>query len=192
MYKHAKSLFSVVFLAMMAVGLLGFNQTAFAQATPGEEIVKQLQAGADTANLPSPRDPRIVAGDIIRVALGLLGIIFVAIIVYAGFVWMTAGGNEENAGKAKKLIFNGVIGLVIVLSAYAITIFAFRLGLSSYGDQCSTSSQCMKDQKCNLYGMCVDSYWCQTTNDCKNLGRNYECRNNGCTTAQDLGDYFTD
>ena len=60
-------------------------------------------------------------GSIIQVILGILGVILVVIIVYAGFLWMTAGGDEKNVDKAKDWIKNAVIGLVIIMSAYAIT-----------------------------------------------------------------------
>lgn len=66
-----------------------------------------------------------IVGKIIRAALGLLGTIFLVLLVYAGYTWMTAGGNEEDVGKAKKLIAQAVIGLAIVMSAYAITAFVF-------------------------------------------------------------------
>ena len=66
------------------------------------------------------RDPRETVAAIINIALSLLGILAVAIIIIGGFTWMTAGGNEENVDKAKKWIFAGIIGLAIILSAYAI------------------------------------------------------------------------
>ncbi|MBI4778984.1 hypothetical protein HY797_00845 [Candidatus Falkowbacteria bacterium] len=69
------------------------------------------------------RDPRQVAADIIKFILGFLGIIAVIIVLYAGFKWMTAGGNEENVAAAKKMLINGIIGLIIILSAYALTNF---------------------------------------------------------------------
>lgn len=62
-------------------------------------------------------------GAIIRAALGFLGVIAVVIVLFGGFKWMTAGGNEEKVGEAKKLIFAGIIGLAIILSAYAIASF---------------------------------------------------------------------
>lgn len=62
-------------------------------------------------------------GQLINVALGFLGIIAVIIILFGGFKWMTAGGNDEKVGEAKKLIIAGIIGLAIILSAYAITTF---------------------------------------------------------------------
>ncbi|HNU81641.1 MAG TPA: hypothetical protein PLA05_01750 [bacterium] len=63
---------------------------------------------------------------IIQVALSLLGIIFLIIIVFAGYSWMTAAGNEEAVKKAQDMIKRAIIGLVIVLMAYAITYFIFN------------------------------------------------------------------
>lgn len=58
--------------------------------------------------------------DIINVLLGVLGVIAVVLILAGGFKWMTSGGNEEKVGEAKKLLSAGLIGLVIILAAYAI------------------------------------------------------------------------
>jgi hypothetical protein len=63
---------------------------------------------------------------IINVALGLLGVIALVIILAGGFEWMTAGGNEEKTTEARKRIIAGVIGLAIILSAYAIAQFVLR------------------------------------------------------------------
>ena len=68
-------------------------------------------------------DPRVAVANIINIALGLLGIIAVVLIVYAGFKWMTSAGNEEAVGSAKKTLIAAVIGLVIILSAYIIANF---------------------------------------------------------------------
>lgn len=69
------------------------------------------------------RDVRDTIASIINVALGLLGIIAVVIVIYAGFLWMTAGGNDDQIKTAKGWMTGGIIGLVIVLSAYAIARF---------------------------------------------------------------------
>ncbi len=68
-------------------------------------------------------DPRTTAAQIIRGALGLLGILTTCIILYAGFKWMTAGGNEDEVSTAKKMLSSAVIGLAIIMSSYAITVF---------------------------------------------------------------------
>jgi len=60
---------------------------------------------------------------IIRVALGFLGIIAVVIILLGGFKFMTSKGETTKVAEAKKLIFAGILGLVIILSAYAIASF---------------------------------------------------------------------
>lgn len=83
----------------------------------------------DTAGKPSgllPRDPRQTVAYIIYMALTLLGIVFVALVTYAGFLWLTSAGDEQKIEDAKKLIGNGIIGIVIVLSAYGITRLVFN------------------------------------------------------------------
>ena len=69
------------------------------------------------------RDPRGIAASVINVALGFLGIIAVALILYAGFLWMTAAGNDDKITEARKLLVAGVIGLIIILAAFAIANF---------------------------------------------------------------------
>lgn len=68
-------------------------------------------------------DIRQTAGRIINVALGFLGIISVVIVLLGGFKYMVSGGNEEKTTEAKNLIVSGIIGLAIILSAWAITTF---------------------------------------------------------------------
>ncbi len=62
-------------------------------------------------------------GSIIGVVLSFVGVIFLILMIYAGLVWMTAQGNQEQVNKAKDLMINAIIGLIIVLAAYAITAF---------------------------------------------------------------------
>ena len=61
--------------------------------------------------------------DIINIVLGFLGIVAVIIILAGGFKWMTAGGNEDSVGEAKKMIYGGIIGLVVIFAAWAIASF---------------------------------------------------------------------
>jgi len=71
----------------------------------------------------STRDLRAVIGSIIKTVLGFLGVVAIIIILIGGFKWMTAGGSEEKVGEAKKWLISGIIGLAIILAAYAITTF---------------------------------------------------------------------
>jgi hypothetical protein len=77
-------------------------------------------AGLGQANLVD------TIAQIIRIALGFLGVIAVVIILLGGFKWMTAGGADPKVQEAKKLIFSGVIGLVIIIAAYAIASFVIE------------------------------------------------------------------
>lgn len=63
-----------------------------------------------------------IIGKIVGVALSFLGIIFFVLIIMGGYMWMTSMGNEQAAGKAKDIILAAIIGLFIVLIAYAATI----------------------------------------------------------------------
>ncbi|MCB9798649.1 hypothetical protein H6758_02900 [Candidatus Nomurabacteria bacterium] len=72
------------------------------------------------------RDVRDTIASIIRVALSLLGIIALLIILAGGFQWMTAGGNDDKVQEARKRMIQGVIGLAIIMSAYAISIFVIE------------------------------------------------------------------
>jgi hypothetical protein len=60
---------------------------------------------------------------IINVLLSLLGVIFLLLLIYGGVLWMTSRGNEENVTKAKKILTDSIIGLIIILAAYAISRF---------------------------------------------------------------------
>lgn len=62
-------------------------------------------------------------GLVISVALSLLGVIFIVIVILAGFKWMTAQGAEDEVKKATESIRRAIIGLVVVLSSYAIWAF---------------------------------------------------------------------
>lgn len=62
-------------------------------------------------------------GSYIQVVTAFVGVLFLVLMIYGGYTWMTARGNEEDVTKAKKIITTAIIGLVVVLAAYAITAF---------------------------------------------------------------------
>jgi len=72
---------------------------------------------------PANSDLPTIIGKIVGAALAFLGVVFFILIIYGGYMWMFSMGNEQTAGKAKEIIIAAVIGLVIVLMAYAITSF---------------------------------------------------------------------
>lgn len=67
----------------------------------------------------------VIIGTVISIGLGLLGVIFLVLMIYGGYNWMTARGEEEKVTKAKDTITRAVIGLIIVVGAYAVWKFLF-------------------------------------------------------------------
>src|SRR3989338_2396910 len=82
----------------------------------------------------------------------LLGVISIVIVIYGGFIWMTAGGSEEAVDKAKKTLANGAIGIAIVLSAFAITEFVMRSLGSATGTETGFVSSGGEDTGGNVGG----------------------------------------
>jgi len=95
------------------------------QAAGGlEDVRSNLKNTAVAAKLGSTQtNIPILIGKIINVIVSLLGLIAVVLIIIGGFQWMTSGGEEEKITKAKQLMINGIIGLVIIVLAYAIATF---------------------------------------------------------------------
>lgn len=65
-------------------------------------------------------------GALVGVFLGLLGVIFVFLVIYGGYTWMTAAGNPEKATKAGRILKYAIIGLLVIIGVYAIWIFLFK------------------------------------------------------------------
>ncbi|MBI2476955.1 IPT/TIG domain-containing protein, partial [Candidatus Uhrbacteria bacterium] len=111
-----KHLLAWIIPPVIIVATFLFANTVFAQGLDvGLEPLSATGLGSD--------DPRLIAARIVRAILGLLGVVAFAYIVYGGVIWMTAGGRNEAVEKAQSVIVNAVIGLVIILSALAITQF---------------------------------------------------------------------
>lgn len=79
--------------------------------------------GAGYTNSQKTLDPATTVGKAIGILLGFLGVIFLGLMMYGGFTWMMARGNQAEVDKAKRMIESAIIGLVIVLAAYAITYY---------------------------------------------------------------------
>ncbi len=73
--------------------------------------------------LPTTVDIPTFLGKILGSVLGFTGTIFFVLMIVAGLIWMTSAGNDERVKHAKQILIAAVIGLIIVMSAYAITSF---------------------------------------------------------------------
>ena len=69
-------------------------------------------------------------GLVVKAALSMVGAIFLLLMVYAGYLWMTARGEEEMVKKSQKIIISSIIGLIIVVASYTLTNFVVGAILS--------------------------------------------------------------
>lgn len=95
--------------------------TAMAQLTDAQSeltsVGTAIGTDATTNDLPE------LIGNLINVLLSVLGIVLVVLVVYAGFLYLTAAGDDDKVKKAKKLLTQSIIGLVIIIAAYAIATY---------------------------------------------------------------------
>lgn len=115
--QKVKTIALLMTMAVFMIGAFGFVQ---AQADDPFGVNK-----VESGELPlSNAEPTEVVIKIINIALGFLALIAVILILVGGFQWMTAGGNDDKVAKAKKLITNGLIGLIIIAASWGIARFA--------------------------------------------------------------------
>ena len=125
--KITKLLKNKIILAVMAtlmLSLIVVPQMVSAQRAGADDVfgTKEID-NAQTGIALGKQSLQKTVVQIINVSLSLLGIIAVVIILIGGFKWMTAGGAEDKVTEARKLIFAGIIGMAIILSAWAIARF---------------------------------------------------------------------
>ncbi|NBS41460.1 hypothetical protein EBS80_02265 [bacterium] len=116
-----KNLSSKIGAGLSALSTLALPFVVHAQAYEGLAGANaSLTDVASDGGLSQTELPTLI-GQLINVLLGVLGIVFVILVVYAGFLYLTSQGEEGNVKKAKKLLTQAVIGLIIIIAAYAIS-----------------------------------------------------------------------
>lgn len=126
--KTLRFLMSAALGAFVALPFVNLVSTAYAQPLEADDFLSD--DFSDATGLGTS-DLQETIGNLIRVALSFLGVVAVCIVLYGGFKWMTAGGNDEKVGEAKRLMISGLIGLAIIMSAYAIASFVISSVLSA-------------------------------------------------------------
>lgn len=132
--KNKYSLLSLAFLLVIGI-FLTFK---------GVSADSLLDKVGQQEGVPKTSLPKLI-GNIINIVLGVLGIILVVLIVWAGVTWMTAGGDSKKVEEAKSRLINAVIGLAIVISAYALASFVVKNLNEATSKSSSTSSTTLYD-----------------------------------------------
>ena len=108
-----------IFTACLLTLLLGSAALAIDLGTDlaGQAAIKAGYAHADQTTFAS------TLGVVVRAVLSFVGVIFLALMVYAGWLWMNAKGDETEIDKSKEIIKAAIIGMIITVGAYSITAF---------------------------------------------------------------------
>lgn len=115
-----------IILFLTVILFCNFYFSPLALAEINSSFGSGLNATAEQTGHLSARlkaTPVEIIGKVIGYILSFLGVIFLILMIYAGYLWMLARGNEQEVERAKNLIRDAIIGLIIVLAAYAITYF---------------------------------------------------------------------
>ena len=107
--------------------LISFSLLAAPLPLLAEEVLTLPDSTGEELGYDTDSDIRDVVVNIVNWVLGILALAAVIMVIYGGIRWMTAGGNEENITIAKKILSAAIIGLIIVLLAWAITTFLFSI-----------------------------------------------------------------
>ncbi len=118
---------ALVCLAVAFVFLFSFFSVFLSSTVSAQSEEFGVTEVGEEINIPTvDTDIRVLIVRIINIFLGFLGLIAVCIMLYAGYLIMTSGGNEEQVGAGKKLLINGLIGFIIIISAFTISMFILR------------------------------------------------------------------
>lgn len=130
-----KFLVFIFLLFFVAAGFLIINPVGAADNPAGQDdIFNNLNTAAGP--LSGGTDLMNLIGNIIRVFLGILGVVAVCYIIYGGYLWLTAQGNDSQVTKAKGIIKNALIGVVVIFASWAIAEFVIsRMAEATTGEQ---------------------------------------------------------
>ena len=120
-------LFLAIFLTVLIVPYLVFAANG---------ALDNMQNVGNSAGFKPATETSVseIAGTIVNSVLGFLGIIFLGLILYAGFLWMTAQGESDKVEQAKKIIKNCIIGLILIICAWGIYAVVARVFDATSGD----------------------------------------------------------
>lgn len=118
-----KTLLPKAIMFMVGVGCLMLTLFVFNVNPAMAQDVATGLAGTGGASGLTDAPLTEIIGNIIKVFLSTLGVIFLVLVLYAGFLWMTSQGDPDKITRAKRILINATIGLIIILASYAITAF---------------------------------------------------------------------
>jgi len=180
-----KGIFKIFFIAFILMAILTplvlfQGQGGFANfisvALAGNPAQTGLDNTAGGLGLSNAGDPISITANIVKFILGFLGLVFILLLMYGGFIRMTAQGSPEKIKSSTGIITSAIIGVFIILASYIITVFVIdQIDQQVGGGGGETTPQCM----CIATGNCVPGhpgYTVQAQSFCSNAcPTNFEC-----------------
>lgn len=112
------------FSGLFCIAVFLFTAIPTVHGQAAKSIREGLRTAGSAADLgDSQVDLPVIFGQLINAVLGLIGILLLGYLLYGGFLWMTAGGSTEQVKKAKDVMKNTLIGIIIIVLSYAIADF---------------------------------------------------------------------
>ncbi len=139
-----RRLFHIGFLALVACSVVTGSFVARVAVQQALAVESQLKSGTTTTGNPlniletagskaytgktksTPKDLRLVLASVIKTAFQFIGIIMLCLMLYAGYLWMSARGDDSKVSEAKAVIRNAVIGMILLTMSYTLTAFIFH------------------------------------------------------------------
>lgn len=112
-------------IIIISTFFLNFN-VVFAQGPGGGggttpvKLTNPLTGNSTSTDIPT------LIGKVIKIAIGIVGSLALAIFIYGGFVWMVSAGNEQQVSKGKAIITWAVLGLIVIFMSYVLVSFVFN------------------------------------------------------------------
>ena len=176
-------------LFLIIIGLF-FTTTLVVAQDIGFGTLDDVAAGGQYKIITGENLTDTIVGEIIAWVLGFVGVLFLGLVIYSGFQWMSAGGNTEQVDQSKKRIISSAVGLGLVFFAFIISNVVFGFFYKQTGRDDQTARQapanemgkisCTKNSDCPSVkpictGIEITGKWCTCTSDtdCANLPTPY-------------------
>jgi len=137
--KNTKRYFTTLFIVLLSIFLFTTSQPVLANSFENGLEGTASKAGYEKSKIFPKNDIGTTISVIVKAMLSVVGVLFLTLMIYGGFIWMNAKGNEAETKKAQEIIRNTIIGIVIVLAAYTITTIINNLWLQTSNTQTKTS-----------------------------------------------------
>lgn len=117
-----KSIIKITIVGLFSLVFAFFSyQPVFASRPTLDNALGNVGVVATGAGVSSQTSVNVIVSNVIKTGLSVVGLLFFVLMLFGGFNWMIARGNESQIEKSKNTVISAVVGLVIVLAAYAIT-----------------------------------------------------------------------